>query len=70
MFYMPYIWSKFLLSLCGNIILLIVICLLLYGNTSIDYAVIIFNESREWSHGGIVDILAIPISNTTIISND
>lgn len=45
MFYMPYIWSKFILTLCGNIILLIVICLLIWGNTSIDYAVIIYNET-------------------------
>jgi hypothetical protein len=45
MFFMPYIWLKFILTLSGNIILLIVICLLLWGNTSIDYAVIIYNET-------------------------
>ena len=70
MFYMPYIWSKFFMTLCGNIILLIIICLLLWGNTSSDYAIIIYNETREWSEGALLDVIAIPAPDSNLMGND
>ncbi|TNV87281.1 hypothetical protein FGO68_gene12364 [Halteria grandinella] len=61
-----YILSKFFMSLCCNSSLLIVICILLWGNESINYGIIIYNETNEWSQGGIVDIKPFPYNDTAV----
>ena len=39
-----YIWSKFIMTLCCNTALLIIICTLLWGDYSINYNMIIINN--------------------------
>jgi len=68
MFSTPYIWSKIFMTMCSNTILIITICTLLWGNSSIDYAVIIHNETSEWSEGAIIDIK--PIQASTVNFNE
>ena len=60
MFYPSYFWSKFIMTLFCNSVLLIVICMLLWGNQSINYSIIIKNETLQWSTGALVDIISVP----------
>lgn len=44
------------MTLCCNTSLLVIICLLLWSNDTINYGIIIYNETNEWNEPGILDV--------------